>query len=314
MKTPAKKTSRLRAAALAAVAVLACLAGAPRASTAAPAAQVGLTPPDAPVPRELADIGIEDHAGRDLPLDVTLTDQDGHPVRLGEYFDGKHPVVLAFAYYDCPMLCSLVLRGVLDAMKGLTWNAGEDYRVVVLSFDQRDNPAHAAAKRLNHVDAYGRKVGPRGFDFLVGDEASVRKVTSAAGFSYRWDEREKQFAHAAGAFVLTPSGRISRTLYGMSFPDMRLALLEAAEGKIGTVTDKFLLFCFHYDPAARGYVLATIRVMMAGGALTVLLLAAFLFHFWRAERRRPRASDPREDDRDAFPAPGPGELLPERRS
>jgi protein SCO1/2 len=294
---------------LAVVAAIVCLAGGGRRALAAPAAPIGGTPADAPIPAELRDIGIDDHAGQEVPRDIELTDQDGQRVRLGDYFDGKHPVVLALAYYECPMLCSMVLKGILDSMKEMRWTAGEEYRVVVVSFDGRDTPARAAQKRQNHVDAYHREVKGRGWDFLVGDAASVKQVAGAVGFHYRWDEREKQFAHAAGAFVLTPGGRISRTLYGMSFPGLRLALLEAAEGKVGTVSEKFLLFCFHYDPAARGYVLATVRLMMAGGALTVLLLAAFLLRFWRAEKRRPEGGERGVD----LPIPGPT-LLAERRS
>lgn len=311
MKLPAKKTNRLLAAALAVVTAIVCLAGAPRAGVAAPKAPIGGTPADAPIPPELAGIAIDDHAGQDVPRDVVLTDQNGQRVRLGDYFDGQRPVVLALAYYECPMLCSLVLKGVLDGMKQLRWTAGEEYRVVVVSFDPRDTPEKAAAKRLNHVDAYHREVKGRGWDFLVGDQASVKAVADAVGFKYRWDEREKQFAHAAGAFIVTPSGRISRTLYGMSFPDMRLALLEASEGKTGTVADKVLLFCFHYDPVARGYVLATLRLMKASGVLTVLVLGFFLLRFWRAERRRNRDDGFGSSD---FPATGPGALLPERRS
>lgn len=308
MTRPAKTMKRLLTTAFAVVTALLCLAGP---ASASPPPPLGGTPPDAPVPKELEDISIEDHAGRDIPRDVELTDQDGHKVRLGDYFDGKHPVVMALAYYECPMLCSLVLKGVLDSMKQMRWTAGEEYRVVIVSFDKRDTPARAAQKRLNHVDAYHREVKARGYDFLVGDEAAIKAVTGALGFKFRWDEREKQFAHAAGAFVLTPNGRISRTLYGMSFPDLRLSLLEAGEGKIGTVSEKFLLFCYHYDPVGRGYVLATVRLMKAGGALTLLLVGAFLFRFWRAERRRkPDADDLNVDAPDA----GPGDLLPERRT
>lgn len=310
MTKPAKKTNRLLSAVLAVMTALVCLAGAPHGAIAQPRVPLGGSGADPGIPKELAGIEILDHAGRDVPRDVMLTDQDGQKVRFGDYFDGRRPVVLVLAYYECPMLCSLVLKGVLDEMKQLRWTAGEEYRVVVLSFDPRDTPAKAAAKRLNHVDAYHREVNNRGWDFLVGDQASVKTIADAVGFQYRWDEREKQFAHAAGGFVLTPSGRISRTLYGMSFPDMRLALLEASEGKTGTVSEKVLLFCFHYDPVARGYVLATLRLMKAGGALTVLVLALFLLRFWRAERRRRRDGGGAGD----FPAPGPGDLLPERRS
>lgn len=306
---PVSKRIRVLAAAIATVAALIS-------STGPVAAQPGPRFDDRPpaarnteVPAELAEISIKDRAGNDLPKDVPLLDQDGKAVTLGDYFDGKRPVVLALAYYECPMLCSLVLTGVLEGLKPLKWTAGDEYRVVVVSFDPRDTPESAARKRLNYVDAYGRKVAPRGWDFLVGKEADVRRIADATGFAYRWDEREKQFAHSAGAFVLMPGGRVSRTLYGLSFPEMRLALLEASEGKVGTVVDRVLLFCFHYDPNARGYVLATVRIMKAGGSLTLLLLGAFLLRHWRSERRRRS-----RDEGGAFPATGPGEILPERRS
>jgi protein SCO1/2 len=308
----AKRTFRRIAAAVAATAAVVCLAGAPRVALAG-GAPPPLSAPDNNLPKQLENIGIDDHAGQDLPLDAKLTDQDGNAVRLGDYFDGKRPVLFAMAYYECPMLCSLVLKGALDSMKELKWTAGDDYRVVVVSFDPRDTPAKATAKRNNYIDAYGRKVAPRGWDFLVGDEATTRRIADAVGFHYRWDPQGEQYAHAAGAFVLTPQGRISRTLYGLSFPEIRLSLLEASEGKIGTVVEKFLLFCFHYDPAAKGYVLATLRLVKASGALTLLVLGAFLFRFWRAERRR-RASGGGDLGADAFPAPGPGEPLPESRS
>lgn len=313
MKGPASQTISAVAAALAVVLALITLAGS---SLAQPGPRFDPSPAVArstDVAPELADINIKDHAGGEVPKDIPLVDQDGQSVKLGDYFDGKRPVVLALAYYECPMLCSMVLKGVLDAIKPLRWSAGEEYRVVVVSFDPRDTAERATLKRGNYLDAYGRKVGPRGFDFLIGKEADVRKIADAVGFSYRWDAREKQYAHAAASFILTPGGRISRTLYGLAFPDMRLALLEASEGKIGTVIDKVLLFCFHYDPASRGYILATMRFVKASGLFTLLALGAFLLRHWRAERRR-SGKDSLYGDDSAFPATGPGAILPERRS
>ncbi len=242
---------------------------------------------DTSVPAELQGIDIEERPGSPLPRDITLQDQSGRPVKVGEYLDGKRPVVLILAYYECPMLCTLVITGALEEMKKLRWTAGDEYRVVVVSFDPRDTAESAARKRLNYVDAYGRPVAEKGWDFLVGDEAQVKALAAAAGFHYRWDEGQKQFAHAAGAFVYTPDGRLSRTLYGITFPGLKLALLEASEGKIGTVMDRVLLFCFHYDPLARGYVIATTRLVRASGALTLAALALWLLRFWRRERKAP---------------------------
>jgi len=240
------------------------------------------------LPKELVGVDIDEKPGSVLPVDARLRDQDGREVRLGDYIDGKHPVLLALAYYECPMLCTLVLNGLVDGMKGLEWTAGQEFRVVVVSFDPRDTPELAKKKRASYVGTYGRQVGERGWDFLVGSEAEVRRIADAIGFKYHWEEATQQYAHAAGAFAITPEGKLSRTLYGIAFPpkDLKLALLEATEGKLGSAWNRVLLFCFHYDSSESRYVLATRRLMKAGGVLTVLGLAGMLAGYWRSERRR----------------------------
>ncbi|WP_437956698.1 SCO family protein [Sorangium sp. So ce119] len=246
---------------------------------------------DTTIPTELVGVDIEERPGAMLPRELRLRDQSGQEVELGRYASGDKPLVLVLGYYECPMLCSLVLNGVLQAMKETDWSAGTEYRTLVVSFDPRDTPDIARKKRANYIEAYGRPVTGDGFDFLVGDEASVRALANAVGFGYRWDETTKQYAHAAGAFVFTPDGRLSRTLYGISFPQKNfgLALREAGSGKVGSAWDRVLLFCFHYDPNARGYVLATKRLMKASGAVTVVLIGLWLIRFWRTERSRSRA-------------------------
>ncbi|KYF62313.1 hypothetical protein BE11_17680 [Sorangium cellulosum] len=246
---------------------------------------------DTTIPTELVGVDIEERPGAMLPREIRLRDQSGQEVELGRYASGDKPLVLVLGYYECPMLCSLVLNGVLQAMKETDWSAGTEYRTLVVSFDPRDTPDVARKKRANYIEAYGRPVTGDGFDFLVGDEASVRALANAVGFGYRWDETTKQYAHAAGAFVFTPDGRLSRTLYGISFPqkNFSLALREAGSGKVGSAWDRVLLFCFHYDPNARGYVLATKRLMKASGAVTVVLIGLWLIRFWRTERSRSRA-------------------------
>ncbi|WP_433930158.1 SCO family protein [Sorangium cellulosum] len=246
---------------------------------------------DTTIPTELVGVDIEERPGAMLPREIRLRDQSGQEVELGRYASGDKPLVLVLGYYECPMLCSLVLNGVLQAMKETDWSAGTEYRTLVVSFDPRDTPDVARKKRANYIEAYGRPVTGDGFDFLVGDEASVRALANAVGFGYRWDETTKQYAHAAGAFVFTPDGRLSRTLYGISFPQKNfgLALREAGSGKVGSAWDRVLLFCFHYDPNARGYVLATKRLMKASGAVTVVLIGLWLIRFWRTERSRSRA-------------------------
>lgn len=224
------------------------------------------------MPAELDGIGIVEKPGVELPRDLTFTDQDGKSVKLGEYFDGQRPVVLVLAYYECPMLCTMVLNGLEAGLKQLAWKVGDNFRVVTVSIDPRDTVERARAKRENQIASYGRAIGPREWDFLVSDAATSKQLADAVGFHYRWDPVGKQFAHAAGAFVITPQGKLSRTLFGITFPEksLRLALLEASQGKLGNAWDHVLLFCYHYDPAARGYVLGARRVMKAGGVLTVL--------------------------------------------
>lgn len=241
------------------------------------------------LPAELEGMGIDDKPGAELPKDVVLKDAAGKPVALGSFFDGTRPTVLTLAYYSCPMLCTLVLNAVNNGLKDVAWNMGNEYRVVTISIDPRDTPEIAGEKQANYLRDYGRAAGSDAWTFLTGDEASVRKVADAIGFKYRWDEPTQQYVHAAAAFVLTPDGKVSRTLYGIEFPgrDLRLALVEASGGKIATAVDRLLLFCFHYDPQARGYVLAATRVMRAGGVLTALLLVLWLLRLWRGERPRP---------------------------
>jgi protein SCO1/2 len=177
----------------------------------------------------------------------------------------------------------MVLSGLGKGLHDLAWNAGDRFRVVTISIDPTDTVEMARAKRDNQIAAYGRNPGASGWDFLVGGEADVKRLAETVGFHYRYDNEQKQYAHAAAAFVVTPDGRLSRTLYGITFPerDLRLSLVEASAGKLGTPVEKFILFCYHYDPNARGYVLGAQRVMRAGGFVTMLALGFFLLHQWR---------------------------------
>jgi len=262
------------------------------------------------LPGELDGIGIDDKPGALAPRQLELKDQDGRVVHFGDYFDGKRPVLLVLAYYQCPMLCSMVLNGLTEGLKQLAaqsggagdgnWSVGSKYRVVTASFDARDTSDLAREKRKNQLASYGREVGPRGWDFLVADDVTIKRLADAVGFHFKWDPQGKQFAHAAGAFVFTPDGRLSRTLYGIQFPptSLRLALLEASGGQtsqmVGGAVDRILLFCFHYDPAARGYVLFARRFMEAGGALSALALFGCLYHLHRKKSPMPVPAAPSE--------------------
>jgi protein SCO1/2 len=238
-------------------------------------------------PPILRNVAIEQHLDRSLPLDLRFLDEAGHAVRLGDYF-GKRPVVLVLAYYDCPMLCTQVLNGLLSAMRILSFDVGKEYEVITLSFDPRDDPSDARAKKEPYVAKYGRPGAAAGWHFLTGQRAAIAGLTEAVGFRYAWDERQEQFAHASAIYVATPDGRLSRYFYGIEYAprDLRLALVEASRGKIGTPVDQLLLYCYHYDPAAGRYGAVVMNMVRVAGVSFVLILSTFLVLMWRRERQR----------------------------
>ena len=210
----------------------------------------------------------------------------GKTVRLGDYF-GTRPVILTMAYYTCPMLCGLVLDGVAHSLQGLRFNLGEQFVVVTVSFDPRDTPAHATAKKVQALRGYTRPEAAEGWHFLTGEEASIRQLTRAVGFRYAYDGDDGQFAHAAGLVVLTPQGKIARYLYGIEFApkDVRLALVEASAGQIGSPVDQFLLFCYQYDPTTGQYGLVIMNILRLAGLMTVAALGGFMAVMFRRERQ-----------------------------
>ncbi len=227
---------------------------------------------------ELNRIDVVEHLGVHVPLDVKLTDSQGTPRTLGEFFDGKRPVVLVLAYYHCPMLCNLVLSGVTKALYNVRLNLGEDYQVLTISIDPRDRPQDALQKKESMLKQLGKSADDPGWEFLVGSESEVKRLADVLGFEYFYVPEKNQYAHPAVVFVLDGKGKVTRYLYGIEYKpnDVKLSLLEAAEGKIGTTTDRILLFCFHYDPDARGYVLFASNLMKAGGVLTLVFLGLFI--------------------------------------
>ena len=241
--------------------------------------------PDAAArPPLLRGVGLEPHLGASLPLDVPLRDENGDAVSLGRYLDGRRPAVLVFAYYGCPMLCSQVLNSLTRSVKTLAFDVGSEFDVVVVSFDPRDGPDAARAKKADIVARYGRGSGA-GWHFLGGDATSVRRLTDAAGFRYAWDDVGQQFAHVAVVLVVTPEGRIARYFPGIEYPprDLRLGLVDASAGKIGTTVDRLLLFCYHYDPATGRYTLAIERALRIGGVLTVVAIGGLIAVLRRRE-------------------------------
>jgi protein SCO1/2 len=244
--------------------------------------------PNTPPP-ELTGVGLVEHLGGAIPRDAAFRDTDGKPVVLGDYFDGKRPTLLVFAYHTCPMLCSLVLDATVRSLNDVAWTVGREFDVVSISIDPHDTPETATRKRAQVVATYARAKGDTaGWHFLVGDESNIRKVTDAIGFEYRYDERQKQYAHPAAIYLLTPEAHIARYLYGIQYDpkDVRLGLLEATEGRSVTTTEKILLYCYHYDPQGKHYSIVAMNVMRLGGVVTLAALGSFLTIMWARERRR----------------------------
>jgi protein SCO1/2 len=241
--------------------------------------------------RVVEQVSLDQHLGAELPLDAMLVDEQGQTVRLGDYFHGK-PVIVNFVYFRCPMLCTQVLNGLLTSSQGLPLELARDYEIVSISIDPNDTPAMAAAKKERYVEKYRRSGGDAGWHFLTADEATIAKLTEIAGFRYAYDAKTDQFAHASGIIVATPEGRLARYLYGIDYPptDLRLALVEASEGKIGSLVDQFLLLCYHYDPQTGRYGLVIARLIQGSGILTATCLGGFLIAMYRKERRLSRAA------------------------
>ena len=245
------------------------------------------------VPEALKDVRIEQKLNGLVPVrDLRFKDEAGHEVRLGDYF-GEKPVILALVYYECPMLCNLTLNGLYRAMKAMPLEIGRDYEVVTVSFDPRETPALAAAKKKEYVSKLRKPQAAAGWRFLVGEETQVQALAEAVGFRYRWDDKARQFVHASGLMVLTPEGRLSRYFYGVEFSarDLRLGLVEASEGKIGSAVEQILLYCYHYDPTSGKYSVAINNVIRASGAATVVALVSFWFVMFRRERQRKHLDD-----------------------
>lgn len=243
------------------------------------------------VPRALREIGFDQHINDRVPLDTVFTDEDGHAVQLGAYF-GSRPVVLTFVYYRCPMLCMQVLSALTSTIGVLSLDVGRDFEIVTVSFDPHEKPADAVEKKAIVLDRYKRPTARTGWHFLTGDQASISRLTKAAGFRYVWDEETKQFAHPTGVMVLTPDGRLARYLFGVEYGprDLRLALVEASEGKVGTAVDSLLLYCYHYDPMRGRYGFVIMRTLRIAGAATVLALVSFIVVMARRDKRIARST------------------------
>lgn len=255
--------------------------------SAAAAAQVGsgASSPADTRPPLIQKAGIDQRLNQPLPLEAAFRDQAGNSVTLGHYF-GRRPVILALVYYDCPMLCTQVLEGLARDLKPLTFDPGKEFDVVAVSFDARETPAQAAAKKQAILERYARPGTEAGWHFLTGEQASIDALTRAAGFRYAWDPQSNQFAHGAAIMIVTPEGRIAQYYYGIEYPpkDLRLGLVEASKNKIGNLTDQILLYCYHYDPVTGRYGYVVIGSMRALALATLLGLGGFIGLMLRRDR------------------------------
>ncbi len=246
-------------------------------------------------PEELKDVGVRERLGETIDLaGIELVDSEsGEKKPLSSWFRSGRPVVLNLVYYECPMLCTMVLNGVNDGLKKLSWSVGEQFDVVTVSIDPEDTASMALAKKDNYLGEYMKSAGRdaakarAGWAFLTAEESQVRKLASQLGFEYKYDEVQQEYAHSAVTFILTPEGKISRYLYGISYDpkNLKLALLEASRGEIGTVFDRLLMFCYQYEPLSRGYSLQAMRVMQLGALGMIAFLGGYLVVFWTRQRK-----------------------------
>lgn len=252
--------------------------------------------PSSQMPSVLSQVSFDQRLNEQLPLDLPFTDEAGRRVRLGAYF-GTKPVVLAFVYYECPMLCTQVLNGLTSSLTVLQETVGREFDVVAVSFDPRETPVLADGKKRAHLDRYQRPESTGGWHFLTGDEAAIKALTAAAGFRYVWDDRTQQFAHPSGIIVTTPAGKVSRYFFGIEYParDLKFALMESSAGRIGSVVDRLLLYCYHYDPATASYGFVAMNAVRVGAALTLMTLVGFVVVSIRREGRAGRRGHNRHE-------------------
>ncbi|WP_253696559.1 SCO family protein [Bdellovibrio bacteriovorus] len=240
-------------------------------------------------PKELEGVGIDEKLGGKIDLSLKVKDDNGQEVTLGSFFDGKHPVIISPVYFSCPGLCNFHLNGLTDALKLMdkNWTVGKKYKILSMSFDSKETPDLAAKKKETYIKLYERPEAASGWHFVTADESAVQAITQSLGFKFKWDETAKEWAHASAAVIITPDGTISRYLPGIMFnpQDIKLALNEATEGKIGSIVDNLVLYCFKYDPHQSKYTLAAFNLMKVGGAVMVLVMVLWLLPFYIRSRR-----------------------------
>jgi protein SCO1 len=242
------------------------------------------------MPEIMKRVGIVQRLNEQIPLDVEFKNEDGKTVKIGEYFNQKRPVILALVYYECPMLCNEVLNGLTGTLKSLTFSAGKDFDVLAISFDARENDKSELAKRKKqgYLERYQREGSENGWHFLTGSQESIDKITQAVGFNYEFDKESNQFAHNGGIMVITPEGKISRYFYGIDYApkDLKFAVMESSQEKIGNVAEQLLLYCYHYDPSKGKYGLQILSVMRLVSVAMLIGMGTMFFVYWRKGKKK----------------------------
>jgi protein SCO1/2 len=258
---------------------------------AAPKGELDQSPPNQ-TPSILEQVGIDQHLNQQIPLDLNFVDESGQPVQLRQYF-GQKPVIITMVYYQCPMLCSQVLSGVTTTLNGMSsFNVGREFNLVTVSFDPRDTPQAALENKARYLKRYRRAGSDQGWHFLVGRKEQIDALAQALGFRYAWDPENQQYAHASGIMLLTPDGHIAQYYYGIEYAprDIRLGIIEASKGKIGTMVDQVLLYCYHYDPTRGKYGAAIFNILRISALATVLVLGGLMFFMFRREKHFSQAN------------------------
>jgi protein SCO1/2 len=241
-----------------------------------------------PLPKRLKEVDVQEKLDTELPLDLEFVEETGKKVHLRDYFDGKVPVLLTLNYSNCPMLCSLQLTAVVDGLKQVEWAAGKEYRALTVLIDPKETPETARKTKARYLRQYGRPSSVNGWHFLTGSDAAIHAFAKAIGFKYAYNEKRDEYAHPAAIAIATPKARLARYLYGLEYhpKTLRLSLVEASEGKIGTTVDRLILYCFHYDSNEGRYAPVARNIMRLSGGVAVVLLGGFLTLLWRAEIRK----------------------------
>ncbi len=265
-----------------------------------------------PKPKDLEKVGVTERLDEQVPLDIPFVESSGTPVTLAQYFDGKRPVILTLNYSNCARLCSLQLNGVFEALQRLDWDIGDKFQMITVSIDPEESPQRAQATKEKYLAVYNRPKAEEGWHCLVGKEPDIQRLAAAVGFGYVYVPETKQFAHTAVTMILTPTGRVSRYLYGIEYnpQTLRFALLEASQGKIGTTVERLLLNCYYYDAEAGRYGPAAVKIVRLGGVVTLVVLGSVLAVFWRREWRKTKHAGGSSDENAVSPASEPSPAEP----